>query len=141
TLAWFPAVILIVVLGVDELADQLAPRRPAVKRALYFGVATLAVCCLIRAPRDGAENLKSRIISSVDAFEASSDIGRAVFLFRFSPEATFRVDPVYTLGAAWPDDARWIHARDLGFDRDRELVAYYTQRQPDRRVITIDLGS
>jgi hypothetical protein len=141
TLAWFPAVILLSVLGVDALATRVAPQGPAIGCAAWLAVAALAISSLFFAPPGGAENLDSRIISSIHDYEANSNIGRAVLLFRFSPDANFRVDPVYTIGAANPDDARWIHARDLGFERDRELVSYFARHQPDRRIITIDLGT
>jgi hypothetical protein len=57
----------------------------------------------------------------------------AVVLFRFDPAVEqFSDDPVYNDSVAWPDDAPVVRARDFGPERNRAIVQYYAQRQPDR---------
>ena len=57
----------------------------------------------------------------------------AVVLFRFDPRVgSFNDDPVYNDTVAFPDDAPVIRARDLGPGKNREIIRYYAQRQPNR---------
>jgi hypothetical protein len=57
----------------------------------------------------------------------------AVVLFRFDPAVgSFHDDPVYNDGVAFPDDGEVVRARDLGAEKDRELIRYYAEREPDR---------
>jgi hypothetical protein len=57
----------------------------------------------------------------------------AVVMFRFDPLVeTFNDDPVYNDSVAWPDDALVVRARDLGWEKDRDLFAYYAKVQPNR---------
>jgi hypothetical protein len=57
----------------------------------------------------------------------------AVVLFRFDPMVgDYDDDPVYNDGVVWPDDAEVIRARDLGAEKNREIVRYYANRQPGR---------
>jgi hypothetical protein len=57
----------------------------------------------------------------------------AVVLFRFDPRVgTFHDDPVYNDGVPFPDDAPVIRARDLGPEKNRDIIRYYAQHQPNR---------
>jgi hypothetical protein len=57
----------------------------------------------------------------------------AVVMFRFDPAVeSFHDDPVYNDGVAWPDDALVVRARDLGWEKDRQLFDYYARIQPER---------
>ena len=54
-------------------------------------------------------------------------------MFRFDPRVgSFHDDPVYNDTVAFPDDAPVIRARDLGPEKNRDIIRYYAQRQPDR---------
>ncbi|HTL28250.1 MAG TPA: hypothetical protein VL282_03475 [Tepidisphaeraceae bacterium] len=64
----------------------------------------------------------------------------AIVLFRFHPENNPHEEPVHNVDAPWPDDERMIRANDLG-PRNRELFAYYAQRQPNREVYLYDRGN
>jgi len=65
---------------------------------------------------------------------------RALVFFRYHPEEAmlWKQEPVYTLDAAYPDEARIVRAHDLGA-RNADLIAYYARIQPDRRVYVFDL--
>jgi hypothetical protein len=64
---------------------------------------------------------------------ANLPITPAVVLFRFDPRVeSFHDDPVYNDGVAFPDDATVIRARDLGPEKNRDLIHYYARHQPDR---------
>ncbi|HEY0008038.1 MAG TPA: glycosyltransferase family 39 protein [Tepidisphaeraceae bacterium] len=66
----------------------------------------------------------------------------AIVLFHYSPGvSTYHDEPVYTASAAWPDDAPIIRAHNLGPERNRDLVKYYAEGQPDRGVWLFDRGS
>ena len=59
----------------------------------------------------------------------------AVVLFRFDPDQridSFNDDPVYTDTVPFPDDAAVVRARDLGPEKNRDLIHYYARHQPDR---------
>ena len=64
---------------------------------------------------------------------ATLPITPAVVLFRFDPRVeSFHDDPVYNDGVAFPDDAPVIRARDLGPEKNRDIIHYHAQHQPDR---------
>jgi 4-amino-4-deoxy-L-arabinose transferase-like glycosyltransferase len=65
---------------------------------------------------------------------------RAIVLFRFNEANNAEEEPVYNIDVANPDDARIIHANDLG-PRNIELFRYYAQRQPDRVIYLYDRGT
>ena len=67
---------------------------------------------------------------------------RALVFFRYHPEDAeeWKQEPVYTLDAAWPDQARVVRAHDLGA-RNAELIEYYARIQPDRQVYRYDMIS
>jgi len=67
--------------------------------------------------------------------------GDAVVLIRWGPGALGGGTaewPVYNTDSAWPDDARIIYANDLGPERNADLVRYYAQRDPGRKIILFD---
>ncbi|HEX4793541.1 MAG TPA: glycosyltransferase family 39 protein [Humisphaera sp.] len=62
----------------------------------------------------------------------------AVVLFTYHPGGKDYVEePVYNTDVAWPDDARIIHAHDLG-PRNHEIFEYYARTQPDRTFYRFD---
>jgi hypothetical protein len=62
----------------------------------------------------------------------------AVVLFKFHPGSDQHEEPVYNVETAWPDDAPIIRAHDLGEEKNREIIRYYAQRQPQRRFYVMD---
>jgi hypothetical protein len=136
-LTWSPAVILAVLLGMERLS-QAMPRGG--RAALFAAVATISLWSLVQPPADAGENQRSKIIETVHAFETSPHAPRVLLLFTLPEPMNFHMTPIYTIGAAWPDDAAVIHARSLGRQRDVELIRYYAEHQPDRDVITVDLA-
>ncbi|HEX3356073.1 MAG TPA: glycosyltransferase family 39 protein [Tepidisphaeraceae bacterium] len=76
----------------------------------------------------------------------NSDLAPAVILFRYHPELSqagdnsYKIEPVYNTGVAWPDDAPIILAHDLG-SRNIEIIRYYAERQPQRTFYLFDRGN
>jgi hypothetical protein len=64
----------------------------------------------------------------------------AVVLFRYAHGSPIIEEPVYNSDVVWPDDAPIIRAHDLG-PRNREIFAYYAQRQPRRVFWLFDRGT
>jgi hypothetical protein len=140
TLPWTAGVILLIVLGIERLTALAPPRmRPAVVTSLTVGVATLALVQLIWPPSLGGEGLHAPVLEALQRYESQPHAWREVLLFNLNDEVNAHVDPVFNIGTAWPDDAPIVHARDLGPARDRELLEYYAEHQPDRRIVTLDM--
>jgi hypothetical protein len=128
-----PAMCLMVVLGVRAIIEGIPTR--AQRGAEVFFALFLAGIALPplkpEAPDDGypmpsvtfAAKLMPRLVKPP-----------AIVLFHYESPGNFHDEPVYNIDAAWPDDAPIIRAHDLGPERNRQLFAYYAQRQPQRTV-------
>lgn len=141
TVAWMPGGIFLVVLGIEQIS--LVARQPAHLRAgLSVGVAAIALWTIVDAPPNSPERLRSPILAAVHDYELRQPPGvRQVLLFGNTPTESVHSDPVFNISTPWPDDALVIRARDLGVVRNRELVEYFAKHQPDRQIITIDMGT
>jgi 4-amino-4-deoxy-L-arabinose transferase-like glycosyltransferase len=140
TLPWTGAVLLLIVLGIERLTALSPPQmREAIGASLTVGVATLAVVQLLLPPTPGGEGLRSPVLEALHRYELQPHSSREVLLFNLNGEVNAHTDPVFNITTAWPDDATIIRARDLGLARDRELLEYYAQHQPDRRIVTLDM--
>jgi hypothetical protein len=140
TLPWTGAVILLIVLGIERLTVLSPPRmREAVGASLTVAVATVALVQFLSPPTPGGEGLRSPVLEALHRYELQPHASREVLLFNLNGEVNAHTDPVFNVDSAWPDDAMIMRARDLGPARDRKLLEYYAQHQPDRRVVTLDM--
>jgi len=152
-----PALLFLALLGAEGLTELTGDRtvsssREATSRVtLALSMLALAVTAL---PETQLSPRRARRAASGPATTVSSggkqpttpllrDVHRAlrgirepaVVLFRFTAEDPFREiheEPVYNIDVADPDQARIIHAHDLGLDEDRRLIGYYARTQPTR---------
>ena len=126
----------------------------SVERAWYGARATVGVFLLLALAGLSIHNICRNDVRAVPGLGLFGELRQinqylrrlpaapAVVLFRFDPTVcTFYNEPVYNADTAWPDDARVVHARDLGMPRDFTLVEYYAQRQPDRVFYIYDRGA
>jgi hypothetical protein len=137
-----PIIIIAALYGKFAL-EQLAGRwRTPVSVALTVGI---ALCCIAALPE-----LNREVID--DGFPAPAmwlsyklmpqDLELpAIVLFRYRKGDNINEEPVYNIDVVNPDDAPIIRAHDLGVAKDRELFAYYAQRQPQRTVYLFDRAS
>jgi 4-amino-4-deoxy-L-arabinose transferase-like glycosyltransferase len=142
TITAVPAAILCVLLGVHAI--RRAWPRAAAFSATFLTLAILTLSIteipgISRLNRDdpfGRPELEhiNGVLATLPPHE------RAIVLFRFAESNNAEEEPVYNIDVAWPDDARIIHAHDLG-PRNVELFRYYAQRQPDRVIYLYDRGT
>jgi len=134
-----PGMILIVLLGAKCLSDRasLSGRQ----NLSMFIPLLLTLMCVTIWPGLGAtskdqgfvdKNLRTTEKAMYDAVQAP-----AVVFFRFDPSSPYNLEPVYNTDTAWPDDAPIIRAHDLGA-RSLDLVRYYADLQPDRRIYKLN---
>lgn len=141
-LAAAAAVILAVVLGADALGRLPLPRRvgyagPVLATVLVFGVAVAGLPQWDATVND--DLVQNRIVAAARRIDRDlAPRGRAVVLYAYDPARSPHDEPVFNADVPWPDDAPIVRAHDLGPDRDRELVRYYADRQPDRTVYRYD---
>lgn len=127
-----PAMILVVLFGVEQLQNCWPTHRRMLNFALTAAVLSLALTSLpelARHIRD--EVLDASELRTIDRRLASLPPEPAVVLFRAGPQSPPAVEPVYNLNVTWPDDAAIVRAHDLG-DRNIEIFQYYAQHQPQR---------
>ncbi len=63
----------------------------------------------------------------------------ALVFFTYHPDRRdYHAEPVYAMTTGWPDDEPITRAQDLGAQKDKELIDYYAQFQPDRKVYVLD---
>jgi hypothetical protein len=132
-----PAMSLMVVLGMRAMIEGLPA--PAQRSAEVFLVLFLGAIALPplkpQSPDDPysmpsvtfAARLMPRLVKSP-----------AIVLFHYDSPGNFHDEPVYNIDVPWPDDAPILRAHDLGPARNRQLYAYYAQRQPARTVYLFD---
>ncbi len=140
-----PGAMLCALLGVGVVAAAVPPRwgRRA-EVGLVVGVLALSVTSLwevkrfMARPADRANDgfVDQSMLSFVD--EALGLTVRPPAVVLFTPQVTsFWEEAVYNTGVAWPDDAPIIRAHHLG-ERDREIIEYYAERQPERTFYFFD---
>ncbi|HXE53392.1 MAG TPA: glycosyltransferase family 39 protein [Tepidisphaeraceae bacterium] len=140
-----PAVLLLVLLGANAVADALPSTRGQIGAALVAGIVAAAVTSLWEINHvlvaNPAHQITDEPMPSALLRKAHDVLTgeRAVVLFRYAPNHNWKAEPVYNSDVTWPDDAEVVRAHDLGA-RDVEIVKYYAQRQPDRTFFVWDLG-
>lgn len=135
-----PGWLMLAVLGIDTLRRAAGRAGPFVATALVV----FAVLTTVRATPEYSgkadETDTMPTLRDVNAQLAALPKGeRALVFFTYHPGDNWGAEPVYTLDAPTPDDARIVRAHDLGDARNAELIAHYARTQPDRRVYRYDL--
>jgi hypothetical protein len=139
-----PMLVFMALLGLDCLrrsAGSAAPLVQIFSFAVVVGISLRALPEFNRGAVDQPDAVP--MLADVNERLAALPAGeRAVVLFRYHPEEaeSWKEEPVYTLDAAWPDDARIVRAHDLG-ERNAELIGYYARVQPDRVFYSYDCQS
>jgi len=133
-----PPVICLILMGWETVRRAWSGRRIntffLVALALIAAGATWPIAPMTPLPDPFAPDQRA-----ATALLADLPITPAVVLFRFDPRVgSFHDDPVYNDGVAWPDDAKIVRARDLGPQKDRDIIAYYARHQPDRMFYIYD---
>jgi hypothetical protein len=128
-----PAIICLILMGWDSLAGAF-PGRNRVSTFLLISIACMSLTEMwklaVRWQPDASLAPDQR---PANRLLANLPVTPAVVLFRFDPRVeSFHDDPVYNDRVIFPDDARVIRARDLGPQRNRAIIHYYAQRQPNR---------
>lgn len=137
-LAVLPAGLLLVVLAIRELAPSRSPRDRCFRVALWLAVVGLVVGGWPFLDRRAVHpGIDDRELRWIDDMIADLEHKPAVVLFRWSPQTNLHIEPVYNTDVAWPDDAVVVRAHDLG-KRNEELVAYYSEFQPQRHLYIYD---
>jgi 4-amino-4-deoxy-L-arabinose transferase-like glycosyltransferase len=137
-----PVAIVWVLLGksvIERWAARSARWRDASVAFLTTAAALLSIATLPGIDREVIDDgflAPTMWFSYVDAPKAVER--PAIILFRYTPGDNTNEEPVYNVDVVNPDDAPIIRAHDLGPQRNRELFAYYAQRQPDRNVYHFD---
>jgi len=133
-----PAVVLMLVTGIDALERTWPGQRAVVSTLAATAVTGLSVVAL------GGTNphYYYRQLAAANHAVASLPAGeRAVVLFRFrAGVCAVDQEPVYNTETAWPDDARVVRAHDLGERENTKLFRYYARHQPDRVFYSFDRG-
>lgn len=140
-----PAILFATVLGMRALARAASSAGPLVATFLIVAIVQFSIRGLPEFSATGEldQPASMDLLRDVKAKLARLPGNeRALVFFRYHPEDAeeWKQEPVYTLDAPWPDQARVIRAHDLG-ERDAELVGYYAKTQPDRRVYRYDMLS
>lgn len=132
-----PAVILTVLLA-GKVLVQTWPRRAAfLSTAFTLGTAALALGALPELDRHVIDDYGATELRTINELLSSKVQAPAVVLFRFGG-GSHDDEPVYNFDTGWPDDAAVIRAHDLGAAKNIELLKYYAQRQPQRRLYVVD---
>jgi hypothetical protein len=154
-----PSIALLVVLGGRALESAWPGTRRSIAVAFTVGVVALCVTVLPELnplwpkhtadgkpfPLTDDETFHPNDLGRMRALrEHEQDLAPAVILFHYTRPPDRQMlwisqEPVYNTATAWPDDAPVIHAHDLGPERNREIISYYAQRQPDRMFCRWDL--
>ncbi len=141
-----PAVLLLVVLGARSV-EAAFPERPSIAALTTLLIATCALTNFYEInmlltpdrypPRISDETFRSKLLRVVNVELAEVLEKPAVVLFRYRKGDPMWEEPVYNTDTAWPDDAPIIRAHDLG-ERNKEIIDYYAQRQPERHFYLFD---
>ncbi|MGB7157094.1 MAG: hypothetical protein WBD40_03445 [Tepidisphaeraceae bacterium] len=135
-----PATILLAMLGMRQV-ESLWPRRRAA--VATFAAVMVVGQCILALPEMNP-NVRDDPFEYVELIDAREIIPTSVqqpalVLVKFTPRPDENVhgEPVYNWEAAKIDDNPIIFAHDLG-ERNIELIRYYAQRRPARRVYYFD---
>lgn len=147
-IALMPATAMVCLLSIDVIGDAMPKFRTSVVSALTVFIVVACITSFWEINRLIApvgkqiddETIRSPMLRGIDQdIPHAADLKKpAVFLFRYHPGGNFFEEPVYNTGVAWPDDAEIIHAHDLGAQRDRQIVEYYSARKPVREFYLYD---
>ena len=145
-----PAVAMTLVLALPALESAWPRWRAAIASGLTMFVVAACLLALPEVDRllgsPGGQAVSDEPFRSTlmrflrQDLKAATD-GKAIVLIRWGPGALggrTAEAPVYNTDSAWPDDARIIYANDLGPQRNVELIRYYAQLDPERKVILFD---
>jgi hypothetical protein len=148
-LPWYPLTVvpavLLMVMASFRLAERLWPRVAAsvsvlsVILPLGLAMGTLPeLNTRVRDQRSHTESLMHWVYNDLPGKVQQP----ALVLFTYkSGVDTPHEEPVYNLDVVNIDDAPIIKAHDLGSARDTEIIRYYAERQPNRRVYLCDLAT
>ncbi len=128
-----PSMICLILMGWDSIL-RAWPARGRLATFLLVAISCMSIAALWRLTAHWQPDSSSAPDQRpANRLLATLPITPAVVLFRFDPRvASFHDDPVYNDGVAFPDDAAVVRARDLGPEKNRDIIHYYAQRQPDR---------
>ncbi len=133
-----PGVILLAVLGRERLAATW-PANRVLACAAVLCVAALALTSSAELNWWVRDDLFVRPDMYFNYVEVPKVVpAPAIVLYRYRTGDDVHEEPVYNLDVLNPDDAPIIRAHDLGPQRDRQLIDYYAQRQPDRTLYLYD---
>ena len=131
-------VIWLVFMGWDALDSGWPRWRAAIGTFLLIILLGTSAMGIAAINRPGAMDSNSfQEEKAIDQRLASLPRALALVIFRAAPAQWPHEDPVYNSGAAWPDDALTIRARDLN-GHNEPLYRYYAAEQPDRVVYLYD---
>lgn len=132
-----PAALMLVVMGVQALANAFRAHREQAEVVVAMALAAVSLTSLSEL-NPWLNDLTVTAPVLVDVEHKLSEITRpAVVLFHFEPGNDANEEPVYNIMTPWPDDAQVIRAHDLGI-RNIELFRYYANRSPHRMIYLYD---
>jgi hypothetical protein len=134
-----PAIVMLMALGVEALADCSTLMRPHVLTFLALSILGLTISGWPLFDRVVSDDVPywADSLREIDVKLSNLPHRPAIVLFRFSLKNSVDLEPVYNADVAWPDDAQVIRAHDRG-EQNIELYRYYAQRQPDRWIYLFD---
>jgi 4-amino-4-deoxy-L-arabinose transferase-like glycosyltransferase len=139
-----PAVLILVMAGVVELARRLTQRERVRDRpggAYVFASLTALALALAATPEVnlyfGQDPDKMPSLRELNLGLSQKVRAPAVVFFRYRPGDPFHAEPVYNREVIWPLDAAVMRVQDLG-PRNVELVDFLASRQPQRTYYLFD---
>ena len=133
-----PSITLLIVLSITPIVDIWPTQRNRILTAIVM--ATLAFCVTGTSELNHGisdEPFKSTLLRGLHELSQPNSIILFTYDRNTVPLAKISEEPVYNTDVAWPDDAPFIRAHDLG-PRNIELFRYYAARQPNRSVELFD---
>lgn len=133
-----PAVILSLILAVEEIARSVSRWSGGIRASLTLGLLATALFGTRELnPEVDDETFPSPMLQFVNLEMPQHVQTPAVVLFRYRPGDNVIEEPVYNNAAPWPDDEPIIRAHDLG-ERNIEIFRYYAAKQPQRTFYLFD---
>lgn len=147
-----PAMLLLMVLGIEALVAAWPRWRSAITTAVTFGV---VFACVVYLPelngRVTDESFRSPMMRYLRTQLPAEVPGSAVVMVRWAEGENFHQEPVFNIEAGHPDDNRIVWAHDLAWfepvgspawlERNRPLFEYYAEHQPERAIYLFDRGA
>lgn len=134
-IALLPSIICLILMGLESLARAFPARNRATTFFLIWISCSSATAIWRLTARPQLDPTSAPDQRPASRLLANLPITPAVVLFRFDPDQridSFNDDPVYNDTVAFPDNAPVVRARDLGPEKNRDIIRYYAQHQPDR---------